>query len=234
MALPTDSNDTFLREVDENLRRDQLQDFARKNGKWIALAVILFLAAVGGWIFWQQRQSQQAAEQSEQLHSVFTDIASGRQQTVPQRLDALEESHSDAVRASAMLTEAALAIEKNNRAAAIAKYREIADDGSLPQVYRDLGTIRLTALEFDALKPEQVIARLEPLAKAGNPWFGSAGEMTALALLKQNKKAEAGRMFAAIAADTQVPDSIRTRAVQVAGTLGVDASASMPGLQQQD
>ncbi len=234
MALPTDSNDTFLREVDENLRRDQFQDFVGKNGKWIALLVVLFLAAVGGWMFWQQQQNRKAAEQSEELHSVFTDIASGRQQTVPQRLDELEKSHSDAVRASAMLTEAALAIEKNNRAAAIAKYRDIADDGSLPQVYRDLGTVRLTAMEFDTLKPEQVIARLEPLAKAGNPWFGSAGEMTALALLKQNKKAEAGRMFAAIAADTQVPDSIRTRAVQVAGTLGVDASASMPGLQQQD
>ena len=58
--------------------------------------------------------------------------------------------------------------------------------------------------------------------------------MTALALLKQNKKAEAGRLFATIAADTQVPETIRSRAVQVAGTLGVDATASMPGLQQQD
>lgn len=234
MALPADSNDTFLREVDENLRRDQFQDFVRKNGKWLVLLVVLFLAAVGGWIFWQERQNQRAAEQSEELHSVFTDIASGRRQNIPQRVDAFEKSHSDAVRASAMLTDAAVALEQNNRPAAITKYREIVDDKGLPQIYRDLGTIRLTALEFDALQPEQVIARLEPLAKAGNPWFGSAGEMTALAYLRQNKKAEAGRMFAAIAADAQVPDSIRTRAVQVAGTLGVDASASMPGLQQQD
>ena len=120
MALPTDSNDTFLREVDENLRRDQFQDFAKKNGKWIALALVLFLGAVGGWIFWKDRQDRQAAKQSEEMHSVFTDIASGRQQTVPQRIDALEKSHSDAVRASAMLTEAALALEKNNRSAAIA------------------------------------------------------------------------------------------------------------------
>ena len=58
--------------------------------------------------------------------------------------------------------------------------------------------------------------------------------MTALAFLKQNKKAEAGKLFAAIAADKQVPETIRTRAVQVAGTLGVDATASMPGLPQQD
>ena len=79
-----------------------------------------------------------------------------------------------------------------------------------------------------------MISRLEPLAKAGNPWFGSAGEMTALAYLKQGKKAEAGRMFAAVAADKQVPRTIRSRAVQIAGTLGVDASASLPALEQQD
>lgn len=234
MALPTDSNDTFLREVDENLRRDQVQDFFKKNGKWIVLAIVLFLGATGGWIYWEQRQKEQAAEQSEQLHSIFNDIAQNKQQTVPQRLEKLEQSNRDVVRASAVLTDAALALEKNNRTAAIAKYRELVNDKGLPQLYRDVGTIRLTALEFDTIKPEEVIARLEPMAKAGNPWFGSAGEMTALALLKQGKKAEAGKLFAQIASDNQVPNSIRTRAVQVAGTLGVDASASLPGLPQQD
>jgi len=41
-------------------------------------------------------------------------------------------------------------------------------------------------------------------------------------------------MFAAVAADKQVPRTIRSRAVQIAGTLGVDASASLPALEQQD
>jgi hypothetical protein len=37
-------------------------------------------------------------------------------------------------------------------------------------------------------------------------------------------------MFAAIAADQGVPDTLRSRAAQIAGTLGVDASASLPGI----
>ena len=234
MALPTDSNDTFLKEVDENLRRDRMTDFFKSYGKWVAVAVVLFLAAVGGWIYWEERQNRASSDQSEQLHALLTDLSAGKTQTVPQRVAELEKSHSDVVRASATLTDAAVALEKNNRSAAIAKYRELASDEGLAQPFRDVATVRMTALEFDSLKPEEVIARLQPLAKAGNPWFGSAGEMTALALMKQNKNAEAGRMFAAIAADTQVPNSIRSRAVQVAGTLGVDASASLPGLQQQD
>ena len=234
MALPTDSNDTFFQEVEENLRRDRMTDFFKSYGKWVAVAVVLFLAAVGGWIYWEEQQKRTSSDQSEKLHAVLTDLAAGKTQAVPQRVAELEKSHSDVVRASAILTDAAVALEKNNRSAAIAKYRELANDKGLAQPFRDVATVRLTALEFDTIKPEEVIARLQPLAKAGNPWFGSAGEMTALALMKQNKNAEAGRLFAAIAADQQVPSSIRSRAVQVAGTLGVDASASLPGLQRQD
>jgi hypothetical protein len=234
LALPPDSSETFFKEVEENLRRDQFQSFFKTYAAWIAGAVVLFLAAVGGWLYWEQRQKDLSAAESEELHAVFGDIADKQMKTVPQRLDKLDDSGNDVVKGSALLAEAAIALDKNDRAAAIAKYREIAAEKGLPQAYRDLGTIRLTALEFDAIAPQQVIARLEPLAKAGNPWFGSAGEMTALAYLKQGKKTEAGRMFAAVAADRQVPRTIRSRAVQIAGTLGVDASASLPALEEQD
>ena len=232
MAVPTDSGDTFLREVDENLRRDQLRDMGRKYGGWLAAALVLFLAAVGGWLYWQDRQKAAAAADSEVLAKVYTDIGAGRMASVPERLDMLAAEGKGAVRASALFTRAAVAIEQNDRKTAIAKYNEIAADEGLAQPYRDLGLVRATSLEFDAVRPEQVIARLEPLAKPGSPWFGSAGELIAMALVKQGKKQEAGRLFAAIAADRQVPDSIRARAVQIAGTLGVDASASLPGLAQ--
>ena len=232
MAVPTDSGETFLREVDENLRRDQLRDIGRKYGGWLIGGLVLFLAAVGGWLYWQDRQRAAAAEDSEVLAQVYTDIGTGKMATVPQRLDTLGNDGKGAIRASALFTRAAVALEQNDRAAATAKYNEIANDDDLAQPYRDLGLLRATSLEFDALKPEQVIARLQPLAKPGNPWFGSAGELTAMALIKQGKKNEAGRLFAAIAADRQVPDSIRARAVQIAGTLGVDASASLPTIAQ--
>ena len=232
MAVPTDSGDTFLREVDENLRRDQLRDIGRKYGGWLIAALVLFLAAVGGWLYWQERQRAAAAEDSEVLAQIYTDIGAGKMATLAQRLDALASNSNGATRASALFTRAALALEQNDRATATAKYHEIARDEDLAAPYRDLALIRATSLEFDAMKPEQVIARMEPLAKPGNPWFGSAGELSAMALIKQGKRTEAGQQFAAIAADRQVPDSIRARAVQIAGNLGVDASASLAGIGQ--
>ena len=234
LALPTDPAESFVREVDENLRRDQTRDFLKKNGPWIIGAVLLFLAAVAGYLYWQDRQQKAAEADTEKLNEVMTQIGGGQVTASEKALPALQASKSEGVSASARLTHAALLLDKADRKDAIEEYRSVANDKDLAQPYRDLANIRLTSLEFDQIKPEDVIARMEPMAKAGNPWFGSAGELTAMAMLKQGRKSEAGRMFAAIAADKQVPETIRSRAVQIAGTLGVDATASLPAVARQD
>lgn len=220
---PTNVSETFLREVDENLRRDQIRDFAKEYGGWLIAGLILFLAACGGWIYWQQYQQQRSEKQVEELAQIFTDIGSGTIGTAPQKLDTLAKSGRKGVRASALFTRAALALQQNDHKLALAQYKEIAADDSLPKAYRDAATIRQTALEFDGLKPDEIIARLEPLAKPGDPWFSSAGEMTAMALIKQGKKQEAGRLFAAIAKDKNAPGGARARAMQIASSLGIDA-----------
>jgi hypothetical protein len=227
LALPPDSSEIFLREVDENLRRDQMRDFAKKYGGWLIAAVILFLIASGGFIYWQNYKQQHSETQVEQLAQVYKDIGASDTSSTPARLDDLSKSGSKSVRATALFTRAALAIQQNDLKLATAKYAEIASDDGLPQPYRDAALIRQTALEFDSLKPDQVVARLKPLTKPGNPWFGSAGEMTAMALIKQGKNSEAAQLFIAIAKYKTVPDAIRDRSVQIAGSLGGDASAAI-------
>jgi hypothetical protein len=228
LAQPPDITSTFVREVDENLRRDQLHDAAKKYSGWIIAGVVLFIAAAGGFLYWQDYQRRQDEAAVEKLAQVFTDMTKGQMQTAPARLDTLSKSNADAVRAAGELGRAGLAIAQNDPKLAIAKYRTMAADKSLPKPFRDLALVRQTALEFDSLKPDDVIARMEPLTRPGAPWYGSAGEMTAMAMIKQNKRADAGKLFAAIARDPQVPDTLRGRAVQMAASLGVDVSSIAP------
>jgi hypothetical protein len=227
LAQPPDITETFVREVDENLRRDRLRDFFKDNAGLLIGTVVVFLAASAGIIWYQQHRHDRAEGQVEQLAQIYKDIGTGKTTKVAQELDDLSNSSSKGVRASALFTRAAFAIQQNDQKLAIATYKKIADDSSLPDAYRNAALIRQTALEFDQLQPQQVIARMQPLAKPGNPWFGSAGEMTALALIKQGKKKEAGQLFAALAKDKDVPQSLRDRSIQIAGSLGVDASAAL-------
>ncbi|HYI42261.1 MAG TPA: tetratricopeptide repeat protein, partial [Sphingomicrobium sp.] len=116
MALTPDTpNDAFLKEVDENLRRDQARDFAKRYGKWLIAGIVLFLAAIAGWLYWQERQQQKAAAQSEELSAIFMDIGTGKIPTAKARLQALEGSSSDVMLATTLLTQAAIALEQNDR-----------------------------------------------------------------------------------------------------------------------
>lgn len=225
MAQPPDITENFVREVDESLRRDRARDFLNKYGNWLIAGVVLFLAVSGGLIWWNQHQVQKRGEQVEQLAQVYKDIGSGNIAKVGPQLEALSDSGSKAIRASAKFTEAAVALQQNDTKQAAATYKEISEDSGMPTPYRNVALVRQTALEFDQLRPDEVITRLAPLTKSGEPWFGSAGEMTALALLKQGKQQQAAQLFVAIAKDKTAPDAIRGRAAQVAGSLGVDISA---------
>jgi hypothetical protein len=230
LAQPPDTSETFLREVDENLRRDQVRDFFVAYGSWLIAGVVLFLAASGGLIWWNQHKAQRSEAEVEQLSQAYQEIGAGNMSRAPQQLDALSDSSSKAVRASAQFARAAVTLQQGNLKAAAAAYQSIAADDSLPAPYRNAAIIRQTALEFDQLQPQQVIARLEPLSKRGEPWFGSAGEMTGLAMLKQGRRQEAASLFAAIGKDSSVPDSIRARASDLAGSLGIQSggAASVP------
>jgi hypothetical protein len=227
LAQPPDITETFVREVDENLRRDRIRGFFQENAGWLIAALILFLAGSGGAIWYGQHRQQRAETDVEQLAQIYKDIGVGNTAKVPQQLDELADSGSKGVRATALFTRAAFAVQQNDQKSAIAIYKKISDDSSLPNAYRNAALIRETALDFDHLNPDQVISRLRPLAKPGDPWFGSAGEMTALALIKQGKKQEAGQLFATIAKDKSVPETVRNRSIQIAGSLGADASAAL-------
>ena len=226
MAQPPELSETFVREVDENLRRDQLRDFFKAYGNWIIAGVVVFLAASGAFIWWQQHQVTRSEGEVEQLAQVYKAVGSGDTSNAANKLDALARSGSIGVRASALFARAALALQNNDTKSALGIYRSIAGDNDFPDTYRDAALIRQTAIEFDQVQPQDVISRLAPLTKAGEPWFGSAGELTALAMLKQGKKQEAGQLFAAIARDAAVPETIRARAAQAASSLGIDVSAT--------
>jgi len=234
VLTPDTPNESFLREVDENLRRDQARDFAKKYGGWLIAAVVLFLAAVGGWLYWQQYQQKQAEAQSEELTKIYSQIGAGQTKQAQQGLQGLESSGNSVVRTLALLTEAAIALDANDKATAIAKYNAVANDSHAPQPYRDVALIRSVGMQFDQMRPEDVISRLQPLTKPGEPWFGTAGELTAMAYIKQGNKAAAGKLFAAIAADNNAPPTLRSRSAQIAGTLGVDAVAPPPPSSQQE
>ena len=53
MAIKPNDGDVFLREVDEELRKERLNNFVARYGWAIIAAIVLVLGAIGGWLWWQ-------------------------------------------------------------------------------------------------------------------------------------------------------------------------------------
>lgn len=215
--------DMLLREVDDAVRQDQATMFAQRYGKLIIAGIIVVLAAFAVWLWWDSRQEGQLERGSEELVTTLDQLEAGNRDTADEELARIAEDGAPAAAASAAMLRAGILIEQGENAEAAKMLFAVADNGDAPEAYRHLATIRGVAATFDSMEPQRVIDRLKPLATPGNPWFGSAGELLAMAYLRQGKNDLAGPLFASIAKDEDVPQTLRSRTRQMAGMLGYDA-----------
>jgi hypothetical protein len=233
LAVPPNTDAAFLREVDEELRRDELAKAARRYGRIAIAAVVVALLAFGGWLTWQWRQQSVAGEQGVALSAAYQELGGAKADDAKAKLASLATANAGGYRALALMSEADLLLAKNDLKGAAAKFAAVAGDGGVGQPFRDLALVRQTMAEFDTLKPDVVLARMRPLAVKGNPWFGSAGEMVAVSYLRMGKRDLAGTIYSQIAGDPDMNDTMRARAVQMAGVLGVDAVSAPKGQKAQ-
>ena len=215
--------DAFLREVDEALREDEFFTIVKRHGKLVGLVVGTGLAALAGYLWWGDHQDNARAERAEQVTIAMDMLDTGNLQGASKQLDPVIAKAADGSKSVAQLLQAGIAAQQGRKDQAATLYATVAADATAPQAYRDLATLREVALRFDTMKPDEVVARLKPLAVPGNPWFGSAGELLGMAYLKQGHKELAAPLFGTIARDKDTPDSLRARMRQMAGQLGFDA-----------
>ena len=215
--------DVFAREVDDAMREDQMRTALRKYGVPAGATVPAGLLGLAGYLWYSEHQHSVAGVQSENFALALDQIEAGRIQTGKDTLAPLSKSGSPGYQAAVKLTEAGILQDQRKDKEAAAIFANLAADSSVPKPYRDLAMIREIAAKFDTLPPSQVVDRLRPLAVPGNAWFGSAGELVAVAYLKQGKGSQAGTLLAAMSKDKAVSPSLRQRARQLAGQLGVDA-----------
>lgn len=226
MALPPSgtTDEAFLREVDEEYRRDQAMRLVRRYGRWIAIAVVVALLALAVYLYSQHLSANAAGKRGEEYDAAMRLIEQNQLDKAAPELEKIAGTGNNGYAAMARIALGNIALEKKDAKGAAARFAQVAGDSGFEKPYRDLALIRQTAAEFDTIKPEQVIERLKPFTDPNSPWLGTAGEMVAAAYLKAGKRAEAGKLYGQIAqGGDKIPESIRQRAVQLAGVLGVDA-----------
>jgi hypothetical protein len=165
LAIKPNKDEAFLREVDEELRKERMNAMFARYGWLVIAGVVLLLAAIGGWIWYQEHRKAVAGEQGEALISALQAAESGNTADAQATFDELAESNIEAYRAAGLFSRAGLQLEAGDEAAAIATLKAIAEDSRLAEPYRHAALIRQTRLR--AGKDQKAGAQAAPKA-AGN------------------------------------------------------------------
>jgi hypothetical protein len=225
---PQNTDEAFLREVDEGVRRDQVASLWQRYGTLMIAVVVLGLGALAGWLWWQDNQKKIAAQAGEDFTQALSKLDVGETAAAKAVFDRLAKDGPDGYRPLATMMQASTAVTAGDTAKGAKLLEGVAADAKLAQPLRDAAMVKALRLNYDKLPPATIITQLKDLAVPGNPWFGIAGEMTALAHLKAGAPDKARPLLVAIVRDTTLAGSQRNRAAQLAIALGVEPQTLQP------
>jgi hypothetical protein len=208
----------IFREIDEELRRDNLLKLWARYGRYIIAAAAVALVVAGGVVAWREHQLTERRAQSSRYAGALTLARDGKGADAAKVFAAIaQEGGGYAVLAS--FEEAALLAKSGDPSAAIADYDRIAATGDLDPGLRGLALLLSVMQSLPEAEARQTIERLAPLTESGNPWRPTAIELTALARLKSGDRGGALELYKGLADDLAAPASLRARAAEMAAAL---------------
>jgi hypothetical protein len=208
----------IFQEVDEEVRREQMQRLWRRYGAYagaLAVAVVVATAAYVGWR--EYSESRQAARA--QAFAAAIDLIGDPDKTKADAALADLAAGQDGFAVLARFRQAALKAEAEDEAGAIALYDAIAADSSVAQPFRDAAALVAAQRLVDSAEAAEIERRLGPLAGADSPWRFSALELTALSALRAGDTAKAQAILTRLADDLAAPQALRARAAELLASL---------------
>jgi len=213
----------IFREVDEEVRRERLQQLWERHSNLIIALALLVVLAVGGWRGYQWWDGQKAAESGAAFEAAAALVDENKPADAQAAFAKLATDGTSGYRTLARFREAA-ALVKTDSAAAVKAYDALAADSGIGRALQDAAAVRAGLILVDTAPLAELTTRLEPLTTADRPFRHIARELLALSAYKAGDTAAAQKWFDLIATDTDTPAGTRQR-MEVLMTLTGGAKA---------
>jgi hypothetical protein len=207
-----DQRDSLAREVDEELRREQLLKLWEKYGTYVVALIALIVVGVGGVKYYQYRTTVAAEAAGARLAEATRRVAPESGAQAQKILEDIGKSGPAGYATLARFRLAAADREAGKLAEAAAAYEAIANAGAGDRLLADFARLQAASLKLDTAGWTDIQNRLNDLAADGNPWRASARELLGLAAVKAGKKDDARQQFQRLLSDRDTPPSIAERA----------------------
>ena len=228
------SDDSFAREVDEELRRERLTAFWKRYGGFIMTAAVLVVAFVAGFKGWEAWQAHQAGKGGEDFLKAVQLIQDGKTEDARRELERIAREGSGGYRDLATLRLAGLMAKAGDTAGALKQY-ELAAKSS-DDMTADFARLEAAMLRLEEADVSEIQSRVEAVNTPNHPLRNQAREIVGLAQFKAGDRKAAEASFNAIVADQAAPNRLRERArvmlillAEPSSATGADVSAAGEG-----
>ena len=208
----------IFREIDEELRRDNLLKLWKLYGRYVIAAVVVVMLIAAGIVAWRNHQLSLRQAQSERYEAALALLRQGKDAEAAKICASVDAEGGSYAQLAAFET-ADLSARSGDVKGAIAAYDKLAASADLDPELRNAATLLSVMNGFADSDPQKVIDRLKPLAGGDSPWRATALDLTAAAKLKAGDQAGALDIYKQLAADLAAPEGLRNRAAEMATML---------------
>lgn len=207
-----DQTDVFVREVQDEMRREKLARLWDKFGIFfIGLAALLIIGVASyQYAQYSSRVAREAA--SVQFEAATKLAAEGKAQEARQAFEAMMKTAPAGYGTLARLRDAAALSTENKNTEAVAVYDAVVKDTGADALLRDFAAIQAALLRLDAADWTEMQNRLKDLINDGNAWRAPARELLGIAAMKAGDQDAARKAFEQVLGDSSAPPAIAERA----------------------
>lgn len=209
-------------EVEEEVRRERYTRALKTYGPWAVGALVVSLAAVGGWRFYQSWNEGQARGHSVSFVAAQKDAREGEAKDAEPAFRELSEAGPAIYRELALMELAAVQLNKGDLQAALATFDQAAERASDP-IVRNTARIRAAYIVADTQDFASLQARLQPMIDEGGPFSYLARELLGVEAWEAGEFDLARRTVAPLPTAFETPESVRQRAQLLLDVLGPGA-----------
>lgn len=203
--------DALMREVDEELRREQFQKLWNQYGTYMVGAALAVLIGVGAYKWNEGRTAAAADRAGQQFEEALNLVAGGQEADARKVLQSISAGSGAAYPVLAQLAIAGQNVKSGNTSDASTAY-ELAASKATDPLIRDYARLQSAALKIDSADFTEVKNRLNDLIGDKNPWRYLARELLGVAAIRSGQLEEARGLLAPMSADPRAPAAARERA----------------------
>jgi hypothetical protein len=211
--------DAIFREVDEELRREQLQKIWEQYGTYILGAAALIVVGVGGFKWLEARRIAQVEAASVRYDAAGQLAVDGKTVDAQAALAAIAKTGPAGYATLAKLRLAAVAVNAGKPDEAVIAYEAVAADRASDPILADYARLQISSLKLDRADWTESQNRLIALTDNTNPWRFAARELMGVAAVKAGRFDDARKYLELLISDRKVPPSIAERAKIIMGTI---------------